>query len=63
VLMYVPQIQHSFSEIGISFEIIQLVPIDWLIVITLAIAPVALLELTKIIIGKREHAQAKLLAK
>jgi magnesium-transporting ATPase (P-type) len=59
VLMYVPQIQYAFSAIGIRLEIIQLVPTDWLIVLALGITPVALLELTKIIMGKREHVKAK----
>ena len=59
LLMYLPQIQYALSAIGVRFEIIQLVPIDWLIVLTLGLAPVALLEVTKIMMGKREHAKAK----
>jgi magnesium-transporting ATPase (P-type) len=59
VLMYVPQIQYAFSAIGLKFQIIPLVPTDWLIVLALGLAPVALLELTKIMMSKREHAKAK----
>jgi Ca2+-transporting ATPase len=59
VLMYVPQIQYAFSTIGIRVEIIPLAPIDWLIVLALGLAPVELLELTKIMIDKRELAKAK----
>jgi P-type Ca2+ transporter type 2C len=59
LLMYVPQIQYALSAIGIRFELIQLAPIDWLIVLVLGLAPVALLELTKIMMEKREHAKAK----
>jgi len=53
--MYSPQIQSAFSVFGISLAIIPLVPIDWLIVLVLGLVPVALLELTKLIIGKREQ--------
>ena len=59
VLMYVPQIQYAFSAIGIRFEIIQLAPIDWIIVFALGLAPIALLELAKILMGKREQAKMK----
>jgi hypothetical protein len=57
--MYVPQIQYAFSVIGIRLAIIQLAPIDWLIVLALGLVPVALLELTKLMIGKREQATVK----
>jgi hypothetical protein len=57
--MYIPQIQYALSAIGIRVEIIPLVPIDWLIVFALGLTPVALLELTKIIMGKRWLAKAK----
>ena len=59
VLMYVPQTQYALSAIGIRFEIIQLASIDWLIVLALGLAPVALLELTEIMMDKRKQAEVK----
>ncbi len=59
ILMYVPQIQYALAAIGINFEIIPLTAIDWLIVLGLGLAPIALLELTKITIVKREQAEMK----
>ncbi len=59
VLMYVPHIQYAFSAVGIRFEIIQLAPVDWLMVLALGLAPIALLELTKIFMAKREQAKLK----
>jgi magnesium-transporting ATPase (P-type) len=59
ILMYLPQIQYAFSVIGIRLAIIQLAPIDWLIVLALGLVPVASLELTKLMIGKIEQVTVK----
>jgi magnesium-transporting ATPase (P-type) len=48
VLMYVPGIQYFFLKIGINLGIIQLSPIDWLIVLALGLTPLILLESAKI---------------
>jgi Ca2+-transporting ATPase len=53
VLMYVPAIQYLFLKIGINLEIIQLLPIDWLIVLALGLTPITLLEVVKITYIKR----------
>jgi Ca2+-transporting ATPase len=54
MLMYIPQLQAALLAIGLRFEIVQLAPMDWLLVFALALTPVALLELTKIIWSRRE---------
>jgi P-type Ca2+ transporter type 2C len=56
VLMYIPQIQSAFGALGINFEIIPLTAIDWLIVLALGLAPVGLLELTKLVWIRKEKA-------
>jgi P-type Ca2+ transporter type 2C len=48
VLMYIPAIQYFFVKIGINLQIIQLAPIDWLVVLALALTPIFVLELVKI---------------
>jgi magnesium-transporting ATPase (P-type) len=60
ILMYIPQIQNGFAAIGVSFEILPLTAIDWLIVLSLGIAPVALLEITKIVWKRKEKPTLKI---
>jgi Ca2+-transporting ATPase len=62
ILMYVPQIQYALAAIGINFEIIPLTFIDWLLVLALGLAPIALLELTKSVMGKREQTKIRALS-
>ena len=52
VLMYVPGIQDLFLKIGINLGIIQLLPIDWLIVLALGLTPIILLESVKFAYNK-----------
>ncbi len=59
MLMYIPQIQYGFGALGINFEILPLTAIDWLIVLALGLAPVALLELTKMVWSRKERATLK----
>ena len=49
ILMYTPMIQYGLLGLGINLEIIQLTSIDWLIVLSLGLIPIALLESTKLI--------------
>jgi magnesium-transporting ATPase (P-type) len=60
ILMYVPQIQYALAAIDIRFEIIPLAALDWLIVLALGLAPIALLELTKLVWVRKEKAIVKL---
>ena len=53
VLMYVPGIQYLFLKIGINLGIIQLLPIDWLIVLALGLTPILIIESLKIAYYKK----------
>jgi P-type Ca2+ transporter type 2C len=57
LLMYVPQVQFALSMIGIRFELVQLEPMDWLLVLIMSLLPVALLEMTKIVWARKEKAK------
>ncbi|MFB3887903.1 MAG: cation-translocating P-type ATPase [Candidatus Bathyarchaeia archaeon] len=59
MLMYIPQMQYGFAAIGINFEILPLTVIDWSIVLALGLAPVALLELTKMIWSRKDKIELK----
>jgi magnesium-transporting ATPase (P-type) len=58
MLMYIPQMQYALSQIGIRFELTQLEPLDWLLVLALGLTPIALLELTKIIWNRKDKLKA-----
>jgi P-type Ca2+ transporter type 2C len=62
LLMYVSQVNYALSAVGIRFDLVQLEPMDWLLVLVLALVPVGLLELTKIIWIRKEKTQLKITA-
>jgi P-type Ca2+ transporter type 2C len=55
VLMYVPGLQYLLLKIGIDLGIIQLLPVDWIIVLALGFIPIIILESVKIAYEKRTH--------
>ncbi len=62
MLMYIPQIDYALSTVGIRFELVQLEPLDWLVVLAMGLFPIALLELTKIIWSRKDKAKMNIAA-
>jgi P-type Ca2+ transporter type 2C len=59
-LMYLPQLDYGLSLVGLKFELVQLAPVDWLLVVGMALLPIGCLELLKIAWSRKDKANLKL---